>query len=278
MPVLWVVCPSYHDAPSFLRVREELARALAATGLAPRFVLIDDSSGQDPAVAQAAAQADTRVLTLPFNHGHQAALVSGLRQLRPEVKSDDYVLTMDSDGEDRPSDAPALLAPLLAAPANLHLVSLAQRTYRRESLPFKLSYLAFKAVFRVLTGQVIRNGNFVAFRGKVLGEVLFHPHFDFAYASAFISLPLPLAPVPLPRGERYEGESKMGFMNLFIHGLRMLLPFSERIAARGILASVVLFPFAPPLGLLGLGLFGLLFVAFAQSKSRSLRDPHPRTP
>lgn len=273
MPVLWVVCPSYHDAPSFLRVRAELARALAATGLTPRFVLIDDSSGQDPAVARAAEQADTRVMTLPYNHGHQAALVHGLRRLRDEVRPDDYVMTLDSDGEDRPEDAPALLAPLLAAPDNHHLVSLAQRTYRRESLPFKVSYLAFKAVFRVLTGRVIRNGNFVAFRGKVLSEVLFHPHFDFAYASAFISLPLPLASVPLPRGERYEGRSRMGFMNLFIHGLRMLLPFSERIAARGLLASVVLLPFSPPLGLLGLGLFGMLFVTFAQTKSQMGRRP-----
>lgn len=271
MPVLWVVSPSYHDAPSFLRVREALARALAPTGLTPRFVLIDDTAGQDPAAARAASQADTRVMTLPYNHGHQAALVFGLRQLRPEVKPDDYVMTLDADGEDRPEDAPALLAPLLADPGNLHLVSLAQRTYRRESLPFKLSYLAFKLAFRVLTGRVIRNGNFVAFRGKVLAEVLFHPHFDFAYASAFISLPLPTADVPLPRGERYEGESRMGFMNLFIHGLRMFLPFSERIAARGILASVAVLPFAPPLGILGLGLFGMLFVSFAQTKSRALR-------
>lgn len=271
MPVLWVVAPSYHDTPSFLRVREELARALTPTGLTPRFVLIDDSAGQDSAASLAALQADTRVMTLPYNHGHQAALVFGLRQLRPEVKAEDYVMTLDADGEDRPEDAPALLAPLLAAPENLHLVALAQRTYRRESLPFKLSYLAFKLAFRVLTGRVIRNGNFVAFRGKVLAEVLFHPHFDFAYASAFISLPLPTAAVPLPRGERFEGESKMGFMNLFIHGLRMFLPFSEVIAARGILASVAVLPFAPPLGILGLGLSGMLFVSFAQTKSRALR-------
>lgn len=267
MPALWVLSPSFCDSASFARVREGLVASLSKTDLEARFVLLDDSAGQDPDAA-ALARPDTRVWTLPYNHGHQAALVWGLRRLKAEAAEDDYVLTLDSDGQDRPEDAPALLAPLLATPEHLQLVALARRTSRPESLTFKACYAAFKLLFLVLTGRVVRNGNFAAFRGRALSEVLSHPHFDLAYASAFASLPLPLAMVPLPRGERYSGRSRMGFMGLFIHGLRMLLPFCEVIAARGLLASTVLAVLAPPLGILGLGLFGLLFVTFAHAKFR----------
>ncbi|MBI3299792.1 MAG: glycosyltransferase [Elusimicrobia bacterium] len=295
-PRLWVVCPCFHDAAAFARVRTEAAAALAGRFPDLRFVLIDDSAGQDPELAGLAALPGVRVLTPPYNHGHQGALVYGLRQLRAAVAPEDCVLTMDSDGEDRPEDAPALLAPLLAEPGRLHVVSLAQRTRRRESLPFKVLYAAFKAVFRLATGKVIRNGNFAAFRGWLLKDVIFHPHFDFAYASAFISLPLSTVMVPMPRGERYAGRSRMGTMALLTHGLRMLLPFSEPIATRGVTAcaagaaagtllsgggaaagSRTALAAGLALTLLcchGLGVFALLFVAFAQSKSRTLRGLH----
>jgi hypothetical protein len=44
--------------------------------------------------------------------------------------------------------------------------------------------------------------------------------------------------VPCERGERYEGRSKMTFGRLGMHGLRMLMPFIDRIAIRALAVFV----------------------------------------
>ncbi len=290
---VWIVCPCFFDTAPFSRVREEATTALRA--LVPEaqvtFVLVDDSAGQDPAVAAMAIHPDVQIVTPPYNLGHQGALVFALRGLGRALDERDYVVTMDADGEDRPGDLEQLLAPLLGNRDNLHKVSLARRTHRVESATFKVFYSAFKLVFLALTGTVIRSGNFVAYRGWLLKQVIHHPHFDHCYASSFVSLPMQTELVPLSRGARFGGQSRMGYMGLFTHGIRMLMPFSERIATRGILASSVLFgvslvslavalarrwdPRWSAAGVffatLTLGIFVLLFATFSQSKARSLR-------
>lgn len=260
-----------------------------------QFVLIDDTAGQDPAIRPIAKESGIQVIAPPYNLGHQGALVFALRGLGSLIQETDVVVTMDADGEDRPKDLTALVTALLKEQDNLHRVSIAIRTQRTESIAFKVFYLAFKIVFRTLTGTVIRNGNFAAYRGWLLREVIFHPHFDQCYSSSFMSLPMQIEKVPLPRGTRYEGKSKMGFMGLFTHGIRMLMPFSERIATRGMIVSVgamtlslgvflteiflgrfdVLPLFTLTLAALGLGVCVILFATFSQNKARSLRGLSP---
>jgi polyisoprenyl-phosphate glycosyltransferase len=294
---LWVACPCFFDTESFLRVRIETRAILRE--VVPRasvtFLLIDDTAGQDLAIASLNELPDVQVVAPPYNLGHQGALVYALRGLGHSVNDDDFVVTMDSDGEDQPADVGALLEPLLHATDNLHKVSIARRTRRHESLVFKLFYAAFKTAFRLLTGTLVRSGNFVAYRGWLLRQVIYHPHFDHCYSSSFVSLPMQVDFVPLARGRRYGGRSRMGYMGLFSHGLRMLMPFSERIATRGIMASLLVLSISGLCLVLGvglgwaalwpaaLGLFGgalmlgfsiLLFATFSQTKARSLRGLH----
>ncbi|MGZ3699884.1 MAG: glycosyltransferase, partial [Bdellovibrionota bacterium] len=257
-----------------------------------QFCLIDDSAGQDHEISSVSALPDVQLVTPPYNMGHQAAIVLALRSLGTQVDANDVLITMDSDGEDRPGDLPELIRPLLGDRDNIHLISLARRTKRQESVVFKIYYNLFKLLFKSLTGTVIYNGNFVAFRGWLVKELIFHPHFDHCYSSSFISIPLQRRSVPIPRGQRYFGRSHMGFLGLFTHGVRMLMPFSEKIATRGLLANavllvtsiigigvcfalesrlLVLFGFLFVLSSLLLGVSLLLFATFSQNKSRSLR-------
>jgi len=287
--VIWVVTPCFYDIPSFKRVQGEVKEILGpqdgSTDL--RFVVVDDSAGQDREVQTLAAEASLTVITPPYNLGHQGALVFGLRKLGLEVAPDDMIVTMDSDGEDRPIDLSALLAPLMERKDNLHVVSVAKRTKRKESVQFKLMYFFYKIFFWTLTGKIIRNGNFAAMRGWFLKEVIFHPHFDQSYSSTFVSLPLQLFAVPIPRGDRYFGKSKMGLFGLITHGFRMLMPFSEKIAIRVIIFSALGFSlafatlaagqiqlsFALVELSVGIFIFGLLlFSTFSQTKSQALRQ------
>lgn len=234
---LWIVCPMLHDTPSFRQVREEVLADCAAAGLAGpvRFVVIDDSAGSDREVDQLRALPDVRILTPPFNLGHQRAIVFGLRRIADEIDDDDVVVTMDSDGEDQPADVPRLLAALTDRTA----LVVAERTERTESWSFRVMYLCFRVLFRILTGTAVRSGNFAAQRGHSLATTIGHPSFDLCYSSTLLTLRRPMAKVPCARGQRFAGRSRMSRHSLIAHGIRMMLPFSERIAVRSLVAAVL---------------------------------------
>lgn len=250
---IWVVSPVYRDAEAFGQLRQRVRETLAAVAASRpvQFVAVDDTAGEDTRL-HAMQDATTRVLTPPYNLGHQGAIVFALRELVPLLAPDDIVVTMDSDGEDRPEDLPALLAPLLDGALDRHLVAVAQRTHRREGAAFRLSYVAFKLMFRVLTGTVVRSGNFAAMRGALVAASIGHPCFDQCYSSSLISLPFRRRDVPLARGTRYAGQSRMNTFKLVTHGMHMLMPFLERIAVRCLVVGGA--------GLV-LGLIGLLTLA-----------------
>jgi glycosyltransferase involved in cell wall biosynthesis len=262
------------------------------------FVVVDDTAGQDREIESLRQLDRVRVLRPPFNLGHQRAIVYGLRKALPEIADEDTVVTLDADGEDRPEDLPRLLDAV--AESGGSRLALALRTKRRESLSFKLGYRFFRLLFRTLTGATVRSGNFAAIPGSAAKQALLHPIFDLSYSSAILALDLPITYVPCERGERYEGRSKMTYGKLAMHGLRMMMPFTDRIAIRSLalffvslVSGALLALFVIVLKLLGetipgwasftvlgavivslvaLGNFVTLFVIFSQNRAVSLAN------
>ncbi len=302
----WIVTPVYRDVPSARILRERLLEVLSGDAREVRFVVLDDTAGQDDEISALREFGDVTILEPPFNLGHQRAIVYALRKILPRIKDEDAIVTLDADGEDRPEDLPRLLAALEAEPHSRRKVALALRTKRRESLRFKLMYLLFRALFRVLTGTTVRSGNFAAMPGSVARRALLHPTFDLSYSSAILALDLPIEYVPCERGERYEGRSKMTFGRLAMHGLRMLMPFTDRIAIRAlavfaaslvlglalalVVVSIKLFAGSAVPGwasftalgalivsLVALGNFVSLFVLFSQTRAVSLASIEDRS-
>jgi len=236
--VIWVVSPMLHDTESYRRLREEVVAATTATFGPVRFLVVDDSAGTDADVATLHSLDDVEVLTPPFNLGHQRAIVCGLRHLAPTLADDDVVITMDSDGEDQPADVPRLLAALRESGAALVL---AERTKRSEPLLFRVLYVMFRLFFRLIAGITVLSGNFAAQRGDSLKATVHHPSFDLCYSSTLLALRRPTTTVPCARGKRFAGRSRMNTSSLIAHGIRMLLPFSERIAARMLVIAATTF-------------------------------------
>lgn len=206
-----------------------------------RFVVHDDSAGLDPEMAGLRQSPSLQVICPPFNLGHQRGIVFALRTIADQINKEDIIITLDSDGEDRPQDLKALLQEIEKARNPGHCVALVQRTKREESLLFKVFYFAYKNVFRWLTGTVIRSGNFACFYGEFVLNYINHPHFDLSYASTLVSLKTEKRMIKRPRGVRITGHSKMNFTSLITHGLRMLMPFIDQIAVRSLIAFASLF-------------------------------------
>ena len=239
------MCPCYRDVASFTvlrtRIHEVVASEQKFSVSEIHFVVVDDTAGYDRDVDQLKAFSDVRVITPPFNLGHQRALVFGLRLVLPEVVETDVVITMDADGEDRPEDIPRLIETLIATPDERGILCVARRTKRSESLKFRVLYVFFRAMFHTLTGTVVRSGNFAAYHGWLAKRILTHPYFDLCYSSTLVSLDMTVTSVPCARGKRYAGQSRMNLLRLFMHGVRMLMPFMDRIAVRALTAFSAMF-------------------------------------
>ncbi|OVE76651.1 hypothetical protein BVX98_05010 [bacterium F11] len=229
MPVFW-------DTKSFLQLRSEIQKKIQYTpsllSYRFRFCVVDDSGQQDPEIATLHQKEDIQIVSVPYNMGHQGAIVYGLRHIKKEIQDKDLVVTMDSDGQDDPADVPHLLEPLLQAESPLRFVVLAKRTKRNESLSFKVLYFFFKLMFRLLTGTIMKTGNFAATTGETIKSLISHPFFDLCYSSTLLNLNIPIYFIECERAKRYEGQSRMNLFKLVMHGLRMMAPFSEKMTVR----------------------------------------------
>ena len=250
--------PCYRDVASFAVLRARILEVVATEEVVEpsqvQFVVVDDTAGYDDDIDQLKEHRDVRVITPPFNLGHQRALVFGLRLILDEVLDSDIVVTMDADGEDRPEDLPRLVGPLVARPDARGTLCVARRTKRSESIRFRVLYFFFRSMFHTLTGTTVRSGNYAAYRGWLAQRILTHPHFDLCYSSTLVSLDLPITAVPCPRGKRYAGRSRMNMLRLFMHGVRMLMPFMDRIAVRALTAFSAMFTLGITLSLAVVGI------------------------
>ena len=235
---IWFLLPVLRDFESFSRIRTEIHASLGKAGWASsniHFLAVDDSGESDPQANLVRNLPDVTVLATPYNMGHQRAVVYGLRYLLKKTSPEDLIVTLDADGQDQPSDVPRLLEGFFSHPVNPYRLVLARRTKRSESLLFKVFYFMFKTLFGILTGTQVRSGNFVLMQACGLATAISHPYFDVCYSSTLLTLRREIVFVPCARGSRYSGQSKMGFVGLVIHGLRMMFPFADRIAVRSLI-------------------------------------------
>lgn len=119
-----VVIPAHNEAGRLPAVLERLeALKLDVPLLAP--TVVDD--GSTDGTAEAAARAGAAVVRLSGNRGKGAALLAGVSAALQQGAA--VIVVMDADGQHRPEDIPALVAPILDGAAE---VSLGARDFTAE--------------------------------------------------------------------------------------------------------------------------------------------------
>ena len=170
------------------------------------------------------------IVSLKNNVGHQRAIAIGLQYIHGEKKDFDYVVVMDSDGEDKPEDILSLVSKCKAE-ENKKII-FAQRHKRQESLVFKTGYFFYKYIFYLLTGQKINFGNFSCVPKKLLKKIVAQENLWNHYSGSIIQSKTPFDKVLLDRGKRYAGQSKMNFTNLILHGLSSISVYFDFLSVR----------------------------------------------
>lgn len=225
-----IVTPVYDD---WAAVRQLLRDFEALPdGITFSLLLVDDGSTETPNLdaSEPANTLDTiHLLRLTRNLGHQRAIAVGLAYAHEHL-SFDAIVVMDSDGEDRPEDIATLLDAYRDSGGDR--IWFARRRKRSERWSFRVFYLIYLFVFRVLTGFVERTGNFSIIPRAAVRSLVTAPEIWMHYASAVSKMRQPYGTVAVSRGRRYAGRSRMNLTGLIVHGLQAVAVHREVVAVR----------------------------------------------
>jgi dolichol-phosphate mannosyltransferase len=126
VPLLSVVVPAKNEAPNIAPLIAEIRAAL--TAIAHEIVYVDDGSTDDTSaiLARAAAEGPLVRRRHRASCGQSAAILTGIR-----AAAGTWIATLDGDGQNDPSDIPALLARAQAEPGLVLIAG--HRTSRQDS-------------------------------------------------------------------------------------------------------------------------------------------------
>lgn len=177
------------------------------------------------------------VLRLRRNVGHQGAIAIALAHVDANL-TDDPIVIMDGDGEDRPEDVVRLLEECRRNKGTR--IVLARREARSEGSVFRGGYILYKLLFRVLIGRAISSGNFSVIPRALLPRVTGVSEVWNHFSCGLMKARLPLVFVGCDRGVRLAGTSRMNLLGLAEHGLSAMAVYSEKIGVRALAAAAVL--------------------------------------
>ena len=244
-PPYVIMLPVFNDWPALRKLLADLDGVLAGHGLTARVLIVDDASST-PAAADFPggpylALHSLEIVELRRNLGHQRAIAIGLAYVEAHVPCE-AVVVMDSDGEDAPRDVPRLLAAYRAAGEKA--IVFAERTKRSERLTFRVFYQLYQLLYRALTGQWARFGNFSVVPATRLKSLVVVSELWNHYTAAVVKSRQPMVTVPTARATRLAGASSMNFVNLVIHGMSALSVQSDAIGVRLLAGTTGLILFA----------------------------------
>ena len=266
MSVYAIVTPILNDWDSFLVLLDRLRDVPFQDDIRFDIVAVDDGSQTKAEVVEIAAlcRRDPRIrrmdiLHLALNLGHQRAIATGLVELskRNDI---DGILVMDSDGEDRPEDVFKLIAAARSRPGQ---VIFARRSKRSEGSAFKVGYLAYKALFRVVVGKEIAFGNFSYLPIPAVRRLVYMPELWNNLPASVIRSRIGYGLIDTERGTRYAGSSHMNLPNLVAHGFSAMAVYADLMFVRMLIGSL----------LVGLGAVLLAGVVTAIRVATSLAIP-----
>lgn len=236
-----IVIPCYNDWEALAL----LAKNLGKTGLHRTFkielLIVDDCSNvefQDYERLKSIKSIEhISILRLKKNLGHQRAITSGLCYLAQNNKID-LVVVMDSDGEDNPDNIIDLLHE--SNKKNHKEVVFARRSKRSERMSFRFFYSLYTFVFRMLTGDAMRVGNFSLIPRALLPNIGVISELWNHYSAGLRRSGIPFSEINVPRAKRLCGKSKMNLVTLVTHGLSSIAVYGEVVATRILIFSATL--------------------------------------
>ena len=172
-----------------------------------------------------------KIINMKKNKGHARCIAAGLKYINDKEKFD-FVIPMDGDGEDLPSEIGPILCKAFDNPGN---AITGNRIKRSEGFIFRFCYTAHKYLTFFLTGQLIKFGNYSCLPQPIVKKMIKEPATWNSFSGSLSKLENIRLSISSTRGQRYFGPSKMSFINLIKHSFSIISVFKKTFMIRSIL-------------------------------------------
>jgi polyisoprenyl-phosphate glycosyltransferase len=176
------------------------------------------------------------IINMKENRGHARCNAFGIRHINKNKKFD-YVILMDSDGEDRPVEIIDLVNKVKNEP---EYSVVAVRIKRSEGLIFQSLYQIHKLITYIFTGKKINFGNYSCLTNKDISTLSSKASLWSSFSGSVKKNLNNLNEISSTRGTRYFGPSKMSLFNLVIHSLSIIAVFKNQVFLRSSFVIILL--------------------------------------
>ncbi len=231
--------PVYNDWDSLIKVLFEINTIIEnKKGFEYSCLIINDGSSKDVSKIEKPKNfAKLKIINMKENRGHARCNAFGLRFINLSI-SYDYVIVMDSDGEDRPVEIGNLLNKISECP---DISVVAKRIKRSEGPIFKTLYQSHKFLTFIFTGQKVNFGNYSCLTKRDINNLFDKPSLWSSFSGTVKKYIPKLNEINSIRGQRYFGPSKMSIFNLIIHSFSIIAVFKNQVFLRSFFMIIVLY-------------------------------------
>ena len=232
-----VLIPLYNDWQSLLKLLGNIDYQFNDVDNNISVVVVNDGSTEEaPKSFPSYSKINSiKIINLKENIGHARSIATGLKFIL-ENDNFDYVIPMDSDGEDRPEEIKDLIKKI-EPQSDLPIVC--ERIKRSEGFFFKFCYFLHKLITFTFTGRSIKFGNFTCLPKEVVKSMSSEKATWSSFSGALSKISKLKIGIPSERGTRYFGPSKMSFKNLIVHSLSIIAVFKINVLIRSTLFFLI---------------------------------------
>ncbi len=279
MKKIIILLPVYNDWESLRKVLGEI-NSIIKTLKSFEFsclIINDNSTIKRTEILKPKNFKFLQIINMKENRGHARCNAFGLRYISSNMACD-YVIVMDSDGEDRPVEIEQLVEKIIQSP-NTSVV--AKRIKRSEGPFFNALYQAHKLITFIFTGQKINFGNYSCLTIKDVKNLSVRASLWSSFSGSVKKNLQNFNEIESIRGLRYFGPSKMSLFNLAIHSFSIIAVFKNLVLIRSIIFVFILYLLNNFLGLIALvfqiliALFNLLiFIVSLRENEKAMLSSH----
>ena len=165
--MLSIVVPDYNEEHTIGDIIDRLKATLQKTGLKSEIIVIDDHSRDRS--AEISLNKHAKVYSLKQHMGKGFALRAGFKKAKGEI-----IVTIDSDGSNRPEELPLLLNPILQGKADLVIGSRFSGNPPTSGKRFNAAGVhIFNLMIKILTGASVSDSQsgYRAMKSEVLDDL-----------------------------------------------------------------------------------------------------------
>ena len=240
-------------------------------------IVNDASTTSMPSIKKPSKFQSIEILNMRENKGHARCNAFGIRYVF-QNKEFDYLILMDGDGEDRPSEIKNLVEKINENPK---ISVVAKRVKRSEGLFFQSLYQLHKLITFIFSGKNVNFGNYSILTKNDVEKLHSKASLWSSFSGSVKKNLKHLNEINSIRGSRYFGPSQMSLLKLIIHSLSIIAVFKYNVFLRSALMLIALTYLNSYLGILAIFsqilivVFNLIiFIVSLREREKDLLNSH----